>query len=293
MGLMLQLGPRWLQRYGNILSEETFRQNIFAQFSSFGVFHPAQYPVRLNRIDIALDVIGLQIADFSIDEWRDKWVGHAKRKDFHDCGQATLEGFSIGRSTGAVRFKVYDKVRESLQDGDYGFWWSVWDVSGVLELGVTRFEWSIRPYAGRFEGMRYLSDFTYDGFVSLLNYASYDWGRLCTPQDDDENRSRWPLHPLWAELRRLIEEWGFEFDETARRSYHYMPDLKEAYLRSFSGWLAGLMARAGIELGKDGPANQHEALALLAERGFPPLEIAKLAHKKWDIYSRLAREVKS
>ena len=70
MGVMLQLGPKWLHQFGDILSTRRLQQNIFAQFIAFGVQSPESFPARLNRIDIALDVLGLLVRDQRIDEWR-------------------------------------------------------------------------------------------------------------------------------------------------------------------------------------------------------------------------------
>jgi len=70
MGLMLQLGPKWLIRFGDILDTPRFIDNIHGQLMLFGLKTPEAYPIRLNRVDIALDVLGMDLNDFSIDEWR-------------------------------------------------------------------------------------------------------------------------------------------------------------------------------------------------------------------------------
>ena len=91
--------------------------------------------------------------------------------------------------------------------------------------------------------------------MDLLNYVSLRWGRLCIPHPDDKNKARWELAPLWIEIRQMIEEWSFNYEGQAKRSYEFRPDLSEAYLQSASGWIAGLMARLGIENGTDHAAS--------------------------------------
>ncbi len=282
MGVMLQLGPKWLHLFGDILSARRLQNNIFAQLIAFGVQSPENFPVRLNRIDIALDVLGLRVIDQKIDEWRDQWVGRAQQKHFYDSRSGKLEGFAVGSSSGAIRFKVYDKVAESKKRGTSRFWRSAWGVSEDEDIAVARFEWTIKAYGGRFKGMRYLSDFSFHGFMDLLNYASLKWGRLCIP--DGGNQTRRDLAPLWIEIRRLIEEWTFNYDGIASRDYDFRPDLKKAYLKSVSGWLAGLMARAGIEQRKDKPITLTEMIKLLRAEGLSPSEKAK---RKWDILTKL------
>ena len=118
--------------------------------------------------------------------------------------------------------------------------------------------------------------------MDLLNYASLKWGRLCVP--DGGNQTRRELAPQWLEIRRLIEEWTFNYEGIASRDYDFRPDLKKSYLKSVSGWLAGLMARAGIEQGKDQPLTLTEMIKLLRAEGVSPSDKAK---RKWDILTKL------
>lgn len=285
MGVMLQLGPKWLIQYGDVVNSERLRQHIYAQFVLFGIKNPETYPIRLNRLDIALDMIGLAVADFSLDQWRAGWVGYASQKTFHDSADTgKLEGLSIGSSEGAIRFKVYDKVAQSLKIGASQFWRSVWALAADEFPAVARFEWSIKPYGARFVKLRYLADFTFDGFMELINYASLRWGRLCIPSPDDSNQSRWELDPLWAELRRLIDEWRFNFEGCAKRDYHFKPDLNDAYLSTAAGWIGGLMARLGIDQGGERPASVVDALTRLESEGH---FLTDKAYKKWAVITKL------
>lgn len=288
MGVMLQLGPKWLSQFCQIHAVERFRNNIIGQLMYFGVNNPADYPCRINRIDVALDVVGLAVDSLSLDDWRQQWVGYgALSSVYFNRKTRKLETLTFGTSQGSVRFKVYDKQAESLKSGSGGFWHSVW---GLPEddwfTPVARFEWTVKCHAGRFTGMRYLSDFSMDGFMQVLNYASLKWGSLRVPQDDDSNSSRWPLSPLWQDIRALIDNWSFNYDKIAERDYDLQPDLKSTYLRAAAGWLAGLRARVGIENGTLGPAKLAEALMYLEDVN---LSVDNKAAEKWKVLDRLAR----
>lgn len=112
MGAMLQLGPKWLRLYGEVI-DGALSRNIHAQFAVFGIADSERYPVRLNRIDMTLDLVGIDVGSFSFDEWNENWVGRAKKKDFHVSSKTgRLQGLSIRSSEGAVRFKVYDNGRQ-------------------------------------------------------------------------------------------------------------------------------------------------------------------------------------
>ncbi|MBN2470230.1 MAG: hypothetical protein JXN59_05840 [Anaerolineae bacterium] len=290
MGLMLQLGPKWLTRYGDPVAEKTFRQNIYEQLRSFGVKNPEQYPARMNRLDIALDFLGCKVNDFSIDDWWHNWVGRTKlRGVFFEKRSGVLEGLAIGSKAGAIRLEIYDKVLQAKKDKDFDFWRSVWGVEGDEPFEVARFEWSFRPYNAHFKGMRYLDEFTYFDFLELLNYASQKWGRLCVPQEDDSNRSRWVSAPLWEELRAWIEDWSFNYKGMASREYHLAPDLNQDYMRNLAGHVAGLQARVAVKQGRRGPVSTLEALQYLEEQGGYGAEALYVkATNKHEKLSRLA-----
>ncbi|HMN11326.1 MAG TPA: hypothetical protein PKD55_03255, partial [Bellilinea sp.] len=107
MGVMLQLGPKWLRRFGNPADAQALKDGVWTQLVCFGIKHPEKYPMRVNRLDIALDVLGLDMASFSVDEWRRQWVGYAKPRTFH-LSRLTgdLTGITIGSRKGNVCLTV-------------------------------------------------------------------------------------------------------------------------------------------------------------------------------------------
>ncbi|WP_119072057.1 hypothetical protein [Aggregatilinea lenta] len=290
MGMMLQLGPKWLHQYGQPFAENLLRDNVYAQLTYFGVHNPEQYPIRIIRLDTAVDVLNLATRSFSLDTWRLGWVGAAKLRNYYfDSRSGDLTGFNIGSHSGNLCLTVYNKVLEAERDGDLGFWRSVWGVDENDDIDVTRFEWSARPYQARFSGLRFLSNYNYESYLGLLNYAVGPWGRLCIPEADRNHSSRWQVAPLWAELCSFITDWGVNYEYYVRPEYNIKPDLTLAYLNSGVGWIAGLQARIGLELGLVGPATLEQVMTYLEREGYTLQEIDRRALKKWELFSRLAR----
>ncbi len=300
MGVILQLGPLWLRKYGDVLADKTFKENITGMFMLFGIQKPNDFNIRINRMDITVDLVGVDIDDLPVDRWRKHWVGFAKPKTMHFKSKTGgVEGFSVGSSQGSVRFKIYDKVAEAQKIGKYRFWRSVWGLPDLTDddetpeeeadtpIPVTRFEWSVRCYRARFINLRYLADFTYDRFMALLNYATMRWGQPRVPTADT-NSTRWPIDPTWKQLTDLIDAWYFGYDETAKREYVFEPDINDHYLRFVSGTLAGLQVRVGFDKGKQEPASLAQALSFLTREGHSIQDIMQRAEDKWQVFSRLA-----
>ena len=76
------------------------------------------------------------------------------------------------------------------------------------ELAVTRFEWSFRPFQAKFTGLRYLSEYTFEGFLRAAQLCHRFLGAVVHSRDDRNHASRWALSPLWAELRDFIDDWS-------------------------------------------------------------------------------------
>ena len=287
MGVMLQLGPRWLRQFGEIWETSRLVGNVLGQLEFFGVSRPEQYRIRVNRADLTVDVVGLNIGEFVIDEWVKGWVGYATQKQFHISPESgLLGGLSVGSSAGAVRFKAYDKLVEAAKRGTTSFWRSVWGLGEDDFSAVTRFEWTVKVYEAQFAGARYLDEFTFARFCDVLNYVARSWGSLRIPQESDENQTRWPYSPLWEFLLKLIDAWFFDYEGRARREYDYSLDVSDSYLRFVAGTLAGLQVRAGLEKMRSSPATLARALAFLAERGYPIEDIEKKASERWAVLSR-------
>jgi len=155
-------------------------------------------PAHISRIDICADFVSdhkICLLDTP------GWVTRAAHIDPHIVsGQFT--GWNIGR--GAVTARLYDKTEEIKASGK-SYMLSIWRENGWDGLSpVYRAEFQFRG-----EALKQFNCATYPDVLEhlggLWRYASQDWCRLTVPNPDDETKSRWPTHHLWAHVQGI--EW--------------------------------------------------------------------------------------
>lgn len=143
----------------------------------------------LSRVDFALDV-HMPAIDFD----EDCFVTLAS-KDAQHRKDRKVQTFRFGE--GDIVLRVYDKsaeIREaSAKTWLYGLW-------GGQTENVWRVEFQVRKEVLKRFGIRTFQDL-FDGSGDVLRYLVTEHTTLRMRQDDS-NRSRWPLHPLW----RLVQE---------------------------------------------------------------------------------------
>jgi len=105
-------------------------------------------------------------------------------------------------------------VAEIKQNSHKDWFFDLW---GVKE-NVWRIEWQVRKDTLKRFGIRKFEDLTKKK-KSLLKWLSNEHDTLRIPSTDS-NKSRWPLHPLWMDVQKLIEEMpaaenGNEVDDEA------------------------------------------------------------------------------
>ncbi len=100
---------------------------------------------------------------------------------------------------GDVVLRVYDKVAEIAQVSHKGWFFDLW---GCAEK-VWRIEWQARKSLLRRFGIRTFVDLE-ERQGDALRYLATEHDTLRIP-NADENRSRWPLHPLWIDLQERIK----------------------------------------------------------------------------------------
>jgi len=147
-------------------------------------------PERISRIDCCFDY-HLPTVDFETDHFVSRF---SKDAVYREDGK--VQTFSFGR--GDVVLRVYDKVAEIRQQSNKVWFHTLWE----MDQDVWRIEWQVRKPILRQFGIVTFEDlkrFQPD----LLRYLAEDHTSLRVP-DGDTNRSRWPLHPLWADLRESV-----------------------------------------------------------------------------------------
>jgi hypothetical protein len=272
-GMWVQLGPKFLIE--NIQHLQTAVKELLA---AVGV--DRDYPIKINRFDIAMDLFGEDMADQELSLWQNGWVGRSKVSDFHfNSRTGKLETIYLGSRKSAIYVRVYDKVAQALKEGDFPYWMDIWkNFIGP----VTRIEWEIKPGDGNF--YECVQDFSlFNGFAirETLNYL-LDWGRLCIPNPDDSNNRRWKDAPLWEKIRAMAAEFSNGVDWPCSRYGKEYHGISDPYIKFLSGTISGGMARFGL----DNP-NMIGLLEGLEENGHSLEVIQKIAVRKAAVLSRL------
>lgn len=145
----------------------------------------------LSRVDFAFD-FELAVVDFD----EDSFVTLAD-KDAQHRNNRKVQTFRFGQGDTVLR--VYDKAAEIAESSGKTWFHPLW--GGVTE-NVWRVEFQVRKEVLKRFSLRTFDDL-FAGYGDLLRYLVHEHTTLRVSQDDS-NRSRWPLHPLWALLQEHV-----------------------------------------------------------------------------------------
>lgn len=238
MGIWVQLGPKFLLENINFLQDA-----VYDFLYEIGI--EEIYPTSITRIDVAIDCLNLAMRDQDVEYWKNGWVGRSKvSKVYYNSRTGLLESLYVGSRGSPILLRVYDKVAQSIADGDYLYWLDVWK---NFEGPVTRFEWEVKTKDGNFPNN--LTDFEKFNVVSVRELMNYllDWGRLCTPGQLDTNRNRWEDSSLWSEIRELVAKWSKGVDWPTSRFGKEFHGVSSAYVKFLSGTISGGMAKLSLQ----------------------------------------------
>ncbi|MBN8491168.1 MAG: hypothetical protein J0M00_07055 [Burkholderiales bacterium] len=149
------------------------------------------HPEGLSRVDFTFD---FELPTIDFDE--DCFVTLAE-KDAQHRKNRKVQTFSFGR--GDIVLRVYDKSAEIEESSGKTWFHALW---GGVEENVWRIEFQVRKAVLRRFSIRTFDDL-FTGCGDVLRHLAHEHTTLRVRQDDS-NRSRWPLHPLWAMLQEHI-----------------------------------------------------------------------------------------
>lgn len=154
----------------------------------------------VSRVDLFVDFC----SEVDMESWnRRSWV--TKASAVHQYAEdKTFTGWTVGAG-GVVMARLYNKLIEIAKSGKVylpGLWHEAgWD--GTRPVWRLEFEFKRELLAQ----MNLNSvGAVLNGRAGLWSYATTEWLRLAIPSGSDATRSRWPIHPLWAELASI--DWG-------------------------------------------------------------------------------------
>lgn len=164
---------------------------------TLGFLGAVDYTPNISRIDLFVDFASSE----EMESWgRHAWVSRSGDVDQYSVG-GVFSGWAIGLG-GAMVARLYDKLLE-IVSSNKGYLVPLWNEAGWSgQHRVWRMEFQFNR-----EILRQLGIKTYPDAVASLNglwdYACTEWLRLTLPSETDQNRSRWPQHPLWGYISAI------------------------------------------------------------------------------------------
>ena len=120
-------------------------------------------------------------------------------KDAQHRKDRKVQTFRFGQ--GDIVLRVYDKSAEIRESSAKTWFYPLW--GGVTE-NVWRVEFQVRKEVLKRFSLRTFQDL-FSGSGDVLRYLVNEHTTLRVRQDDDSNRSRWPMHPLWSLLQAHVD----------------------------------------------------------------------------------------
>ena len=169
------------------------------------------------------------------------WVKRSRKRDVHEY-RDYVTGITFGAGN-EVSARLYDKTLE-IQKSGKDYLKPLWAAQGWQEgETVWRMEFQVRR-EGLPEELKGPAAEVVPLFGVLWRYLTTEWLRLAVPQESDENRTRWPVHPLWEALAGV---WDVppESSPLMRVEKTRAPS-DEAIFKAGMWGLTSFMAREGI-----------------------------------------------
>lgn len=227
----VQVKSDWLAHNG----VQNSYDNLTSIIKTFGSI---EGPAKVSRSDHFIDFT----CNFAFEDiQRIAWICRARQFSDYWNGQI-FTGFSFGLG-GDISARLYNKTEE-IKKSKKDYLKGVWGKSGWDESNdVWRLEFQFKR--------KVLSEhqvMTVDDLLSRLGslwvYATTHWLKLTIPSLTDDTKSRWPMHPLWAELVKA--DWG-PYLETKVKPIRPNSAPTDRYLfEAGLGTLTSFMARENI-----------------------------------------------
>jgi hypothetical protein len=121
----------------------------------------------------------------------------------------------------------------------------LWKATGWNgEDKVWRFEFQLKREVLTQKGLGKLTE-VLDNLNGLWSYATTEWLRLTLPNEVDQTRSRWPIHPLWGYLSSV--DWDTDGGPLSSRFNKARVPGDDWLCKNGFSTLISFMAREGIK----------------------------------------------
>jgi len=191
---------------------------------------------QMSRADLFVDFT----TDIDIESIpRSAWLKRTKKRaTYEDSDVVTGVAFGLG---GDLSGRLYNKLGELEKSGKL-YLIQLWQNAGWNGTDpVWRLEFQLRRSV-----LQQLSAPTLPDLLgrlgSIWSYLTGDWLRLTVPNPDDDTRTRWPTHPMWAQIAALD---GASAPSAVRVTRARTPSDQTLFRQGLAG-LTSFMAREGI-----------------------------------------------
>ena len=197
----VKVSSGYLAHVGAMAAEKA----LYALLAELGTITEA---ANVSRIDLFVDFVTSENIEWD----RRAWVTRAASINSYSVNE-TFSGWAIGQG-GDMSARLYNKTLEIQKSGkDYllDLWAAVgWNPGDP----VWRLEFQIKREILAQKGLPKLAQ-TLSSLNGLWSYATTEWLRLTLPNEDDQTRSRWPIHPLWGLLSSV--DWDTDGGPLSKR----------------------------------------------------------------------------
>tara|TARA_R110002096_G_scaffold194791_10_gene377222 strand:- start:7640 stop:9013 length:1374 start_codon:yes stop_codon:yes gene_type:complete len=169
------------------------------------------------------------------------WICRARQFSDYWNGQI-FTGFSFGLG-GDISARLYNKTEE-IKKSKKDYLNPLWKENGWDEQqDVWRLEFQFKRKALSEHQITSVDDLL-NRLGSLWIYATTQWLKLTLPSLTDDTKSRWPMHPLWAEL--VEADWGSCLEAKPKPIRPNNPPTDRYLFEAGLGSLTSFMARENI-----------------------------------------------
>jgi len=166
---------------------------------------PSITACRISRVDYAFDII---IPGFELNP--DLIVCHSKstKTDYREMetnqSGETITGVRVGKMPG-IQLGIYDKRRDAIAKKKF-YWWDIWSQNAGYKIETDTVIWRFEVRAGRKAIESYFNNNTWEMIGNALgNLLANVCSRIrMVSPGSDTNRSRWPDHSIWSDIRNYL-----------------------------------------------------------------------------------------
>ncbi|MDD2325000.1 MAG: hypothetical protein PHW63_03175 [Alphaproteobacteria bacterium] len=186
----------------------------------------------ISRVDLCLDYELINKA-FGEENFVSSFHRDCKFRSF---GEDETYKFGVGTCV-----RIYNKSNEIKAKSGKTWFYPIW---GGLTDNVWRIEWQLNNDYLKQRGIRTLADFEKSiGFVIGLLCEYHTSLRTIT---SDTNRARWPMHPLWLDVRERFSTLGMQPIKAASKLRDHYPERVQSIVISMMGNIKAIAALTSV-----------------------------------------------